>query len=162
MRRIIPYILLNILISALTMWVVLMLWQNSHPTVSASLATIEVSRPTPTRVSTLPAASYDDQQVEIVNVIGAGDLNFEVIILKNSGKNAVSLSGWMISDGANFAYTFPALTVYEGGAFQLFSRSGVNSAIELYAGSSTALWKSGSTVVLKDPSGKIRQEYTVP
>lgn len=163
MKKIFPYLLLNILISALTMWIVLLVWQKAHPAAVYSTPVIETGEaPQPSPQETSQVQSYEDQQLEISRVVGAGDLDLEVLTLQNTGKTAVSLAGWTISDTGGFTYTFPSLTVYSGGAFQLFSRSGVNTAIELYAGSASALWKSGSVILLKDPSGKQRQQFNIP
>lgn len=163
MKRILPYLLLNIVVSAATMWIVLQIWQNSHPTFNESIPTFE---PTLTlssiQTTEEPERSYEDQKIEISYVVGAGDLELETITFKNIGSTTVSLQGWKISGSQNYVYTFPSLSVYQGGAFQLYSRSGVNTAIELYAGSANALWQSGSVITLKDPSGKERQQFTVP
>lgn len=163
MKRILPYLLLNILISALTMWIVLCIWQKFHPPVSGMTPTsVAASVTLPAKAESTLISSYDDQQLEITLVVGAGDPDLEVLTLKNTGKSAVSLAGWTISDSNGFIFTFPVLTVYPGGAFQLFSRSGVNTAIELFAGSTGSLWQTGSVITLKDPSGKLRQQFTVP
>jgi hypothetical protein len=95
-------------------------------------------------------------------VIGAGDLNLEAVTLKNTGKSEVDLSGWTLKSGSGKVFDFPIFTVYSGGAFQVFSRSGVNTSLELYWGSSEPLWSSGAKVMLLDPSGALRQEYNIP
>ena len=160
MRLVLPFLLLNVVISAVTMVIVLLIWQAAHP--MPILPSAGFSSNTVPSATTRPAASYADQMVEITAVIGAGDINFEAITLKNAGKSAVDMNGWTLRDGKGDQYTFPAFTVFPSGAFQVFSRSGVNTSLELYWGLASAVWSSGAKVMLYDPSGVKRQEFPVP
>jgi len=142
------------------MLLVLVVWQAGHRTpVSAPVVF------TPQAGVTQPPAdpaSYARASIEIQNVIGAGDLDLEVITLKNTGNDPVDLIAWTLRDDLGNRFTFPAFTVFQNGAFQVFSRAGVNTSLELYWGSTSALWKSGAKVALYDPAGEKRREYTIP
>ncbi len=160
MKRILPFLLLNVAVSAITMLLVLVLWQAAHPMPKAPLTAL-----TPVSSASQPtaaAASYNDSKIEILTVIGAGDLEFEVVTLKNTGKNPVDLTGWTLRDAKGDSFTFPAFTVFPNGAFQVFSKSGTNTSLELYWSSAAPLWKSGDEVFLYDPSGEKRQEFSIP
>ena len=160
MKRVLPFLLLNVAVSAATMLLVLVLWQAAHRAPEGTPIVPGSQVPT-SQLQTSPA-SYEDASIQIVNVIGAGDLDFEVVTLKNTGKDPVDLTGWTLQDGSGNRFVFPAFTVYPDGAFQVFSRSGINTSLELYWGSPSALWQSGSKVLLYDPSGKKRGEYSIP
>lgn len=160
MKKMLPFLLLNVVVSAATMIIVLLIWQARHP--------LAFQTPVPP-VSGLQAPAVSpsapdtkSQTIEIQNVIGAGDLNLEAVTLKNTGKSAVDLSGWSLKSGNGSVFTFPAFTVFQGGAFQVFSRSGVDTSLELYWGSSVPLWGSGAKVTLFDPFGIVKQEFRIP
>ena len=160
MKRILPYLLLNVVISAVTMLAVLLLWQAAH---SRAAAPVQVNPATGSAGVTSPTkVSYEEASIEILAVIGAGDIQFEAVTLKNTGKNAVDLAGWSLRDAGGKQFTFPAFTVFPGGAFQVYSRSGVNTSLELYWGQPTAVWSSGTSVLLYDPSGTKRVEFQIP
>lgn len=160
MKRVLPFLLLNVVLSAATMIIILLIWQAKHPLAFEPAATLSANG----RASTTAPSEkdYADQSVEIQAVIGAGDLNFEAVTLKNTGQSAVDLSGWSLKTEKGSEFIFPAFTVFQGGAFQVFSRSGVNTSLELYWGSPAPLWSSGTKVLLFDPAGIKRQEFDVP
>ena len=161
MRKILPYIILNITVSAVTVVVVLAIWQK------AQLASLEreFPRSTATPVSvgsqlTLPPLNVDT--IEIQTVVGIGDIENERVQLVSVAKEAVDLSGWEISDNKGLVYIFPAVKLYPGGSINLFSRSGVDTSIELYWNQPSAIWTSGEKVELIDPEGNTRSEYRIP
>ena len=161
MKRVLPFLLLNIAISAVTMIIVLVIWQSFHkvpgPQVPESSAL-----PSTTQPALRSQGSYTGDSIEILNVIGPGDLKFEAITLKNTGEAAVDLTGWSLRGSQGKRFTFPTFTVFPNGAFQVFSRSGVKKSLELYWGSTDALWQSGEAVVLYDPADAKRQEFNIP
>lgn len=54
------------------------------------------------------------------------------------------------------------MTLYGGGAVNIYTRAGANSVVELYWGLNQAIWKSGITVTLIDAQGMTRGAYTIP
>jgi len=75
MKRILPYLLLNVVISAVTMLAVLLLWQAAH---SRAAAPVQVNPATGSAGVTSPTkVSYEEASIEILAVIGAGDIQLK-------------------------------------------------------------------------------------
>jgi LysM repeat protein len=103
--------------------------------------------------------------VIIDSVIGAGDLDTEHVLLKHRGEGELSLVGWRLEDDQGNVFIFPQfpqLTLFSGGAVNVYTRSGVNSVVELYWGLDKPVWTSGTTVVLRDAQNNVRANYVVP
>ena len=96
-----PYILLNILVSALTVSLVLFIWDRTH---TSTLPTAQ-----PTALHTSPEANSataitPDQtpslsaelKLSLEAVVGVGDLSLEYILIRNKGEEAVNLAGWQL------------------------------------------------------------------
>lgn len=164
MKRLWPYLLLNVAISALTMLAVLLIWNATHRTPAFAASdemAVDVTRDVtvvPTR--TLPAKSAE--LFEIGAVVGAGDLASEYVHIKYLGSEPLDLQGWQLFKGNQKVFTFPAFVIYKGGAFDLYTRAGSASAIDLYIGRSAALWSSSDMLYIKDPEGNERLRYRVP
>jgi LysM repeat protein len=114
------------------------------------------------RIPVQPTAS-PQADVEIANVIGAGDLNNERVVLQQSGAGTLLLAGWQLQDGNGNQFTFPALELTQDG-FQVnvYTKSGTNTADSLYWGLTQPIWSSGGTVTLLDPDGAVRATFSVP
>jgi len=103
--------------------------------------------------------------VAIDSVVGAGDLESEHVLLKHQGAGELSLVGWRLEDGQGNIFIFPQfpqLMLYKGGAVNVHTAAGANTVVDLYWGLSAPVWKTGVTVILKDPQGNIRATYIVP
>jgi len=103
--------------------------------------------------------------VQIRNVVGAGDLGTERVLLKFVGEGELTLVGWRLEDENSNVFLFPQtprLTLYEDGAVYIFTKPGINSAIELFWGSEVSIWQSGETVTLRDADGNVRATYLIP
>lgn len=114
------------------------------------------SPPGTTTVSTAEAA------LEIITIVGAGVLQDERVDIRLSGAEELSLAGWQLEDRQGNAYVFPQLTLFSGGSVSVYSRAGVDNALELYWGRAEAVWSTGDTAILRDPQGNIRATYQVP
>jgi hypothetical protein len=163
MKRLWPFLILNVIVSAATVLIVLLIWNASHPLATVqgldgtnSLTVNTIAAPTPT----LP--SMGEPLFTFENVIGAGDLDNEHIHILYLGSDPLDLRNWKIKDTHRHSYTFPDFVIYKNGAFDLYTRSGVNSTIELYMGQTDPLWQSGEVITLVDPDGNTRLTYTVP
>ncbi len=149
-RRLLTYLLLNILVSACTTATVLFIYDRYY------------------RPSTVPAplvsarSGQGSASLEITTVIGAGILSSEVVLIRNTGSAQADLAGWQLRDEAANIYTFPAVTIQPGGAIQLHTAPGSNSLIDLYWGLSASVWTSGETASLLDPTETVRSIYKVP
>jgi hypothetical protein len=103
--------------------------------------------------------------VVIKNIIGVGDLETERVLIKFVGTGELSLVGWQLEGQNGNVFRFPEasqLTLFSNGAVYVFTKPGVNSAIELFWGKDAPAWLSGETVVLKDASGNIQASYQIP
>jgi LysM repeat protein len=103
--------------------------------------------------------------VIIDSVIGAGDLDTEHVLLKHRGEGELALVGWRLEDDQGNVFIFPQfpqLTLFPGGAVNIYTRAGVNSVVELYWGLNQPVWSSGTTVILRDAQNNVRATYEVP
>jgi len=164
MKRLCPYLLLNVVISAATMLAVLLIWNATHgsPAFSRSSEVVpELTRSiTASPPRTLPAMTED--LFKLASVIGAGDLGSEYVHIKYLGSQPLDLQGWQIFKGNQKVFTFPAFVIFKGGAFDLYTKAGTSSAIDLYIGRNSALWSRGDTLQIKDPNGNERLSYKIP
>jgi hypothetical protein len=179
------YLLLNVLVSAATTLAVLYAWDALRkpdslvlppPQQAVAGATVDASKPvsgspsptlasppTPQPTITLPPA--DQKVIEIVSVVGAGDLAQEVVMLKRLGDGSLRMSGWKIEDGNGNIYTFPTspeLTLFKGGTVLVYTKPGENTATEFYWGRDQPVFSAGETVKVYDTSGLERAAYTLP
>lgn len=165
-KRMLLYLALNVLVSAVTTFLVLTWWDRTHrvdlPVTSSS--TPAAAAPT-AAAGSAPAATpipEGETVIEIRNVFGVGDLQNEVVVIKRVGDGELALSRWKMEDGEGNAYTFPDLVLNKDGAVQVYTRSGVDTVIELFWGMGRAAWSSGEQVTLVDPQGTVRATYTIP
>ncbi len=95
----------------------------------------------------------------------AGDdnknLNDEYFVLKNTSTKPINLTGWTVKDAATHIYTFPSFILGGNASVTIFTGSGSNTAVELYWGSTRAIWNNdGDTLYLRDKNGNLVLEYT--
>jgi hypothetical protein len=173
------YLLLNVLVSAATTLAVLFAWDALRkpdslvipPPQQAVAGATEAGAPSPTPASpptlqptiTLPPA--DQKVIEIVSVVGAGDLAQEVVMLKRLGDGSLRMTGWKLEDSKGNVYTFPAspeLTLFKGGTVLIYTKHGEDTATEVYWGREQPVFSSGETVKIYDTSGIERAAYTLP
>lgn len=160
-RRIFPYLILNIIVSAATILTILWLWDRSRNNDLTVLTPLPVaSTPTPEDTPTLPPLNRT--VILIKNVFGTGDLQNEVVLLNRQGEGELELTGWQLKDGNGHTFTFPKLILNQDGAVQVFTRAGSDSVIELHWGLDQPIWKSGMTVSLLDPLGNLRASFHIP
>jgi len=160
-RRLALYLLLNVFISACVTGTILFWYDRNYrtPTLSA------VQPVSPSTNGSAPQATLNPQidiPVEIVSIIGAGTLNAEWVVVRNVGTESLNLSSWQLKDSNRNVFTFPNLTLNNGGAVQVHTISGTNSVIDLYWGLSKSVWESGEEAQLSDPNGNVRAVYKVP
>jgi hypothetical protein len=157
LKNLLPYLLLNIIISAATTLAVLYFWD------AANQSSLPTALPPVVRAATKTATPVSsEQRIKVDNVIGVGDLQNEVVLLKRVGDGELNLAGWKLVAPGGQEYRFPALLLYKDGAVQVYSRAGPDSAVELFWGLSQAAWKSGAVVKLVDASGKVQGTYSIP
>jgi hypothetical protein len=160
MKKILPYLLLNIVVSAATMLAVILIWNAFHPSVIATDNLEGLLTSTQQTDSILP--SLNERTVEIQSVFMPGELQYEKVNLQNVGAEPIDLSGWSIVNEKGASFIFPSLTLFPEGAVAVYSQSGVNTAVELFWNSAQALWQSGQVVVLFDSAQNERSRYLIP
>jgi LysM repeat protein len=220
-KRLIFFLLLNVLVSACTTFAVLIAWdrlreplpggliqpitinlsQPAIPTSEETSAPVNVPDATPTPAyeihtvqegdtfeslaqtyhvtveELITANGYSRSQtlspnellrvpvhpVIIDSVIGAGDLDTEHVVIVSNADGELSLAGWQLENNSGSTYTFPQVTLFiKGSAVELFTKSGANSASELYWGMQAPVWLPGMIATLRDPQGNIQATYSIP
>jgi hypothetical protein len=145
-RRLIFYLLLNIFVSACVTLSILYVYDRNQRAAAPAL----------------PAVQSEAASLEIAAVIGAGLLDSETLLVRNTGQDAVDLNGWQVRDADGNTYTFAPLSLPANAAIQLRTAPGKDSVVDLYWGLSATVWSSGETASLLDPAGNIRSVYQVP
>ncbi len=166
-KRIFPYLILNVVVSAVTTLIVLVVWDRvQHPSLPAATGGVpEASASTinnpgnPVGQATLPPV--DEPIIRIETVIGAGDLSTETIQLQRIGEGDLQMEGWRLA-GNGKEFLFPNLTLNKNGSVRLNTRTGQSSVIELFWGLESPVWRSSDTISLYDPAGNLRASYTIP
>jgi hypothetical protein len=158
------FIALNIIVSALTILTVNWFWDRSHPQQTLDIPTpgacITVG---PAYLATAqPTLVPEDIHLIIDNVYGVGKLESEVIVIINQSSGAINLYGWKLDDGSGTIYTFPDLTLHQGGEVQLFSSAGTNTVTKLFWNQNEAVWKTGKSATLRTPGGVVYASYVIP
>jgi lamin tail-like protein len=162
-RRLLLYLLLNVLISVCVTSAILFWYDRNYRSVSVSAvqpAVQSLSQGASASQATLNPQV--DIPVEIVSVIGAGTLNAEWVVISYKGEDELNLARWELRDEDRHVFVFPQLVLHPNGAVQVHTASGTNTVIDLYWGESEPIWQSGELAQLFDPSGNQRAEYKVP
>jgi len=162
-RRLIPYLLLNVLVSACVTSAILFWYHQNYRSVSQSAvppaaSLVDQSGPA-------PQATLDPQAdipVEIVSVIGAGTLSAEWVVVSYTGDDQINLARWELRDEDKNVFVFPQLILHPNGAVQIHTASGTNTVIDLYWSKENPVWESGEEAQLFDPTGNVRARYKVP
>lgn len=174
--RLIVYLLINIIVSALTTLTVLWIWERSHPNPAPQAAplplTLETTPSAPTLVtpsqtveptSEATIAFSDEIEVVIRAIVGVGNLDAEYVELYNQSPGKVDLTGWILMDEDGHDFIFPPFILNSDGAIKVLSQTGANnSVIELYWNQDAPLWESGEVATLVDASGNAISTYIIP
>ncbi len=111
--------------------------------------------PTPTVPPTATPTPNLPPQLEIVDVLGRGAPNAEVVIIANRGRG-VSLTGWSLRDTQDNVFIFPALYLGPGAKVRVHTGHGENSPLHLYWNRDLPVWgESGDVAILADERGVI-------
>ena len=163
-RRLFSFLLLNVVVSAVTMWLVLSIWFQSSTPDSVGGISLDggSSNPSGDNTQTPSSPAQASGQLEITRIVGAGDLESERIEIHHVGESEISLQGWRLRDEDGNEYLFPNLTMVGQGSVTLFSKVGTNTVVELYWALEETVWETGEVATLLDPDGNPQAAYTVP
>ncbi len=102
-----------------------------------------------------PPPSTGELNVEIVEILGAGQADQETVVIENVGDRLADMQGWTLSDTDGNIYTFPNIRLWGGGSVMVHTRIGQdgNPAASLFWGKLEAVWSPGDVVTLKDALG---------
>ena len=132
------------------------------PSTPASATATPLSTPTTPALPLPPTLTPSGPPLlEIEQVIGAGDVQSEVVIVRNSG-GAVDLTGWTLRDTEGNTFTFPAVTLFQDAPIRVHSSAGESSPLDLYWGRETPAWNPGELIVLADADANAVHTFVVP
>jgi len=129
---------------------------NMTATAAAEAGATPTALPTP-----LPAGG--ELQIEITEVIGAGQVDQERVVITNRGNRLADMQGWTLSDADGNSYTFPNFRLWSGGNVIVHTRLGQDGSppANFYWGKLTAIWSPGEVVTLKNDLGEVIATYPV-
>lgn len=116
--------------------------------------------PSPTPTVTL-APTATNSEVEIVEVIRAGDVTVEGVRIRNNGR-LIDVAGWTISDTEGNEFTFDALLIFSNSEHTVYTRTSDNTPIASYWGLEEPVWQAGDVVTLTDDDGEVQAVYRIP
>lgn len=128
---------------------------STDTTDSTSSNTSSANAPTLTPTVTL-APTAVNAQVEISEVVGAGDITSEHVIVINNGAT-VTITGWTLSDLQGNTYTFPETRLFNDGLMEVWTQVGANTPLRRYWGQTSPMWGDpGDVITLKDADGNVQ------
>jgi LysM repeat protein len=104
-----------------------------------------------------PLPSSGDLQIEITDILAAGQVDQERLIITNLGERLADMQGWTLSDGDGNVYVFPNFRLWSGGNVTVYTRIGQdgNPPANFYWGKLEAVWSPGEVATVKDASGSV-------
>ena len=158
------FISVNIVVSALTILAINWLWARSHPQQTVVIPTPGVCITVDPAELSIPQPTLASGEIHLLidNIYGVGVLNSEVVVIINQSNGPVDLLGWKLDDGQGASYSFPDLTLNQGGQVQIFSASGTDTVTKLFWNLEKAIWKTGKSVTLRSPDGVVFASYVIP
>jgi len=161
-KRLSFYLLINIVVSALTTLLVLIIWSRltAPDPIDAFIENGTTNQSD--AASPSPEPGEYAGQLSIRTIIGTGDADNERVLIEHIGDQEVPLASWRLEDEDGNSYRFPALTLHPGGSVELFSRQGEDGVTQLYWNRNDSVWSVGELATLIDPNGDEQATYMVP
>ena len=170
-KKLIFYISLNIIVSAVTILAVLYIWEKTQ----LKDVLLESGNDSPAASTGNGEETSEEGAgnllVEIGVVGGVGNLATEYVRLTRQDSDpgdTVSLTGWRLADGKDQDFVIleqsglPSLELHGQGAVNIYTKEGASNPIELYLGLPEPIWGPGETVQLIDPDGVVHDTYQIP
>lgn len=104
-----------------------------------------------------PLPSSGELQIEISEILAAGQVDQERLVITNSGDRLADMQDWTLSDVEGNVYVFPNFRLWSGGNVTVHTRIGQdgNPPANFYWGKLEAVWSPGEVATLKDAGGII-------
>lgn len=116
---------------------------------------------TPTPLLTSTPVPPDEINVSIAQILGAGELAQETVVVLNKGAGT-SLLDWRLEGSSLANFTFPDIFLFSGGSIRVHTAAGQNTPSDLYLGQGEAAWPPGTTIILRNAEGEEISSLTVP
>lgn len=162
LKRWLPFLIVNIIISAATTLLVLTIWNKTNANNAIRVDTpaiVEQPQVEQNPQAILPPT--DSPVIRVANVFAPGDLENELLVIERVGEGDLNLVGWKIQDEDNNSYVFPEIELVKG-QISVYSRTGTNTVNTLFWGSDESVWASGETVIVIDSAGNERANFVIP
>ena len=128
---------------------------------ATATSTLAPATATPTPTSTQPAAPAEVQIQSIDYNPPGEDLAGEVVTLLNAGGTAATLTSWTLCDLVAHCYTFPVFTLGAGATVRVWTKSGANTATDLYWGNGAPIWNNDhDTATLRNAANAVVDVYS--
>jgi hypothetical protein len=115
---------------------------------------------TPTPISTSPPSPVDEIDVVISEVVDAGNLLEETLIILNKGPGT-SLNSWKLQGSPLGIFVFPDIFLFNGGSIRIHTAGGKNTPSDLYLNQGEAAWPPGTVIRLSDSGNAEITRFTV-
>lgn len=112
-------------------------------------------------ITNTPVPTATEAEVEIVQILSAGDINSEVVEIRNTNNAVVDVNGWILRDDDGVELVFPDTRLQPNQILRIFSRVSQNTPGALYWNQTVSVWEDGDTATLLDASGDIQSTYVV-
>ncbi len=107
------------------------------------------------------APTAENAQVVIDQVINAGDITREEVVIRNTG-NTLNLTGWTLSDSDGNVFVFDERRLFSGATLRINTRAGQPTPVVLFWGRDEAVFAPGDVVVLADANGAVQATLRLP
>lgn len=117
---------------------------------------------TPTATPTSSPAPIPDVRITYIEYNPPGsDVEGEYVLIQNFTGSLVNMTNWTLRDQAGNTFTFPPFPLSPGASVRIWTKSGTNTAQDLYWGRGTAVWNNdGDTAYLRDSLGALIHTYS--
>jgi len=111
----------------------------------------------------LPLPAAGELNIVITEVIGAGQVEQERVVIANNGDRLADMAGWTLNDADGNSFPFPNFRLWAGGNVTVHTRVGEdgNPPANFYWQKLVAIWTPGETVTLRNALGEEMATFVV-
>lgn len=107
------------------------------------------------------ASPAETAQIEIIEVEGIGDITAEGVRLRNTGADAINLTGWNLTAADDSSFSFPEFVLFSNAVITLYTRSGADTGDALFWGKDQPVWQDGDVLTLTDSAGQVQASIRI-